>query len=964
MDTDEGDYVFFGTPIEREEDITTSRRKKSIAESAGHLRTLPSWKQEVRDEDGRRRFHGAFTGGFSAGYYNTVGSKEGWTPQSFTSSRKNRAQVKEQSILNFLDDDEKTELEGNSMGSSSQFDTFGFTATEIARKQAEKEQQQRPSIIPGPIPDELVLPVTESIGVKLLLKMGWRRGHSIKDSHNNSLYDARREARKAFLALSSDDSKAQRDDYEQVKSDIETELDLPIDNDAQSSQSIPVYALNPKQDLHGLGFDPFKHAPEFKEKKCSRMSGSKERQTKALSLKDNLFAFKSRNIAPGFGIGALEELDVEDQDVYAFGGYDFEDRYVQDIEEPSGVSMHHKPPLTYKEKGVLLGFKTASNAVSQLESFDPPVIPKDFVPHHKFPHPLVAVGEVEDSAPPEAPPPEDNNLRVLIEGVATLVTRCGKLFEDLSREKNQSNPLFCFLEGGNGHDYYARKLWEERQKRNNQTKQQANEKSSQRSQKLSAESRGKMLGERPLESNSKESTSSAASADLGQLQYNLSETFTKPACHNELPVIAKHFKDDPAKQERFELFLKEKYQGGLRSFISGSSLSEDARARERLDFEAAAEVIERGKLSKDLSTHEFNGLLTTSNMQFTSGGEEHVELLQAEDPTTKKLYPKRDQFQWRPSPILCKRFDIMDPFMGKPPLPRLKSKMDSLVFTLESVTAPETKARAVATRQPSSVSLNDVQEINTEVLSEKEVEALEVENVERPVDLYKAIFSDDSDGEETRPGSNLAEDPQKKAEAASSTLNRLIAGDFLESLGKELGLELPPEAAFSKRKAETTTPQDSFNGNRGNINTPPVENKDSSTPSSVFASSSVRKGRLPQSKLLYPDVAEQCVVQTEPVSYEYRSGNDKADQMNQKTEKVTTLSGCHKRPSRSLSSEDERSINQSKWRRNRSISSSDSDSSLDFRERYSSKSKGRKKESSRERSRSSRKHSKKHRRHK
>lgn len=31
----------------------------------------------VTDEEGRRRFHGAFTGGFSAGYFNTVGSKEG-----------------------------------------------------------------------------------------------------------------------------------------------------------------------------------------------------------------------------------------------------------------------------------------------------------------------------------------------------------------------------------------------------------------------------------------------------------------------------------------------------------------------------------------------------------------------------------------------------------------------------------------------------------------------------------------------------------------------------------------------------------------------------------------------------------------------------------------------------------------------------------------------------------------------
>ena len=34
-------------------------------------------------------------------------------------------------------------MEGHSLGTSLQFDTFGFTAAELARKQAEKEQQQR-----------------------------------------------------------------------------------------------------------------------------------------------------------------------------------------------------------------------------------------------------------------------------------------------------------------------------------------------------------------------------------------------------------------------------------------------------------------------------------------------------------------------------------------------------------------------------------------------------------------------------------------------------------------------------------------------------------------------------------------------------------------------------------------------------------------------------------------------------
>jgi hypothetical protein len=41
----------------------------------------------VLDEQGQRRFHGAFSGGFSAGYQNTVGSAEGWTPSNFISSR-------------------------------------------------------------------------------------------------------------------------------------------------------------------------------------------------------------------------------------------------------------------------------------------------------------------------------------------------------------------------------------------------------------------------------------------------------------------------------------------------------------------------------------------------------------------------------------------------------------------------------------------------------------------------------------------------------------------------------------------------------------------------------------------------------------------------------------------------------------------------------------------------------------
>ncbi|KAG5536871.1 hypothetical protein RHGRI_024339 [Rhododendron griersonianum] len=646
---------------------------------------LFKWILLVIDEEGRRRFHGAFTGGYSAGYYNTVGSKEGWIPQTFTSSRKNRAEIKQQSILNFLDEDEKGEMEGRSLGTSMKFDTFGFTAAEIARKQAEKEQQQRPSIIPGPAPDELVFPATYSIGVKLLLKMGWRHGHAIKDSRTNSLYvaldikvDARREARKAFLALSSDDTAAQRTGSEDVKGDLGNIVELPMDNDHQSPHSTPVYVLNPKRDLHGLGYDPFKHAPEFREKKRSRLHEDKELvNRKPLSIKDNLFAFRcllflnsiylnasAGRVAPGFGIGALEELDAEDEDVYA-SGYAFEETYVQEIEEPTKQGVDKTKKRSGKEQGVLPGFKLASNSDYQLERFDPPVIPKDFVPCHKFPALLDMNTKFSDGPPPEIPPPEDNNLKILIEGVAAIVARCGKLFEDLSREKNQSNPLFSFLNGGDGHDYYSRKLWEERQKRNDSKKLELDGKVVPSIQKMTAESRGKILGERPLERSSKDLSSASTSSNV-QLQFHLSDTFTKPESFNEVPDAAKPFRDDPAKQGRFEQFLKDKYDGGLRSKDSSgaSNMSEAARARERLEFEAAAEAIRKGNWGKE--TSHFNQQMwdmpTTTSLQFTSAGLEKVAQV---EELMKKMYPKREEFQWRPSPILCKRFDILDPYLGK-----------------------------------------------------------------------------------------------------------------------------------------------------------------------------------------------------------------------------------------------------------------------------------------------------------
>ncbi|OVA05063.1 SWAP/Surp [Macleaya cordata] len=932
MDSDEEDFVFYGTPIQREEDVT-SRKKKSIAEAAGQLRSVVPWKQEVLDDEGRRRFHGAFTGGFSAGYYNTVGSKEGWTPQTFTSSRKNRAEVKSQSILNFLDDDEKAEIEGQSLGTSLQFDTFGFTSAELARKQAEKEQQDRPSAIPGLVPDELILPVANSIGVKLLRKMGWRHGQSIKDSRTNSLYGALREARKAFLAFSSGDAEPILSQFELNKGDHEGDVEPSADGDVYASQSTPVFVLNPKQDMHGLGYDPFKHAPEFRERKRLRVSGNREPgNRRGSSMKENLFSSKSGKIAPGFGIGALEELDTEDEDIYA-SGFDFEETHVQEIEEPSRMLLEDKKKLGKTEQGVLPGFKVASTSDYQLERCGPPVIPDDFEPYHKFSAPLEIGNKLSGPPPPEVPPPEENDLRLLIEGFAALVARCGKLFEDLSREKNKKNPLFSFLDGGKGHDYYARKLWEEQQKRNDQTKQQVYIKSMPNEQKMTAESRGKILGERPLERSSKDSSSSVVSADVIQLQFNLSDTFTTPASISEFPEAAKPFKADPEKQERFERFLKEKYYGGLRTTHSGGSskMSEADRAREKLDFEAAAEAIQKGgghgKLTELPSNQQFWASLNT---QFTSGGVEQGKIPQGEEQMINKMYPKREEYQWRPSSLLCKRFDIIDPYMGKPPpLPRAKSRIDSLIFTPDFVKPTKSEETAVASTGSLFVSKSEEPVITEQKTSQETAIEPNTTNVERPVDLYKAIFSDDSDDEGESSTFNHVEDTEKKTEVANTTLNRLIAGDFLESLGKELGLEVPPEAPITINKVGISASPKETISTSADVKIPSVSDKPSSTP--IAFSKPLADQEAPNCNLSHPEIiGERASDRNELKEAAARDFGNNSLVIASKGKKTKTHS---RRDQSGRSPEDERSTRGSRHHRSLSSTSSEEDETTRKRSR-------------------------------
>lgn len=159
--------------------------------------------------------------------------------------------------------------------------------------------------------------------------------------------------------------------------------------------------------------------------------------------------------------------------------------------------------------------------------FLPPEIPGDFDAQHKFPTPVQSAEIFPDSAPLEVPPPEDTSLTLLIDGCAAMVARCGKHIEDFYKEKSKTNPQFLFLSGEDGCNYYMRKLWEHQQKNIGQQRPDS-AKSKTSFDKLTAENRGKIFGERPLDRGVKLHSPSLSVKEAVQLQSNLVDTFVKP----------------------------------------------------------------------------------------------------------------------------------------------------------------------------------------------------------------------------------------------------------------------------------------------------------------------------------------------------------------------------------------------------------------------------------------------------
>ncbi|KAF3318355.1 hypothetical protein TWF173_007773 [Orbilia oligospora] len=262
---DTSPYLVYGTPFPKPD-------PKSKDEDAN----LPVWKQEVVDERGRKRLHGAFMGGFNAGYFNTVGSKEGWAPSTFTSSRTNRAKITALKPEDFMDDEDRVEAEAEEerrvqreaeiAAAAAAGEGTGSTAEELAARGLDNTAKLF----------EMLGPTTRTVdeypvGKKLMQKLGWREGTGIGPK-------VRRKIR----------------DQEGGDEDFKTYWFLP--------EEVKVIEYPVKTDVKGVGY-----TGELKTEGADEEDKAVQK-TKAVVRKPN--------VRLGMGVGVFNDDGEDDEDIY------------------------------------------------------------------------------------------------------------------------------------------------------------------------------------------------------------------------------------------------------------------------------------------------------------------------------------------------------------------------------------------------------------------------------------------------------------------------------------------------------------------------------------------------------------------------------------------------------------------------------------------------------------------------
>jgi G patch domain-containing protein 1 len=204
------------------------------------------------------RLHGAFAGGFSAGYFNTVGSAEGWQPRNEPPAEESQQASQQQSVGDFMDEQDHNEWGGPQAVRS---DMAG-------RPQAAEEGlvTSARSLNETLFRKDSVAPV-KHVGSKLLQRLGWREGSAT-----------------AFVPQQQQQQPSSTTGAFQEKGDTPTDEATSQFLSARRLRKIRVQQNTirippPKLDQVGLGFEAYANAPEFQAFNAKRKRLAQDRAT-------------------------------------------------------------------------------------------------------------------------------------------------------------------------------------------------------------------------------------------------------------------------------------------------------------------------------------------------------------------------------------------------------------------------------------------------------------------------------------------------------------------------------------------------------------------------------------------------------------------------------------------------------------------------------------------------------------
>ncbi|GFH15341.1 G-patch domain-containing protein, partial [Haematococcus lacustris] len=711
-------YHFYGTAIEDELDNGSARHKP--VQDLAVVRNAPVWAQEPTDEQGRKA-------GRSAGYFNTVGSKEGWQPTAFRSSRGARAAAPTQAVEDYLDEDEKEERVKVTLQVQPEYDTFGASAAEAARSFAQQEAVARPSLIPGGVMEELVVPVTSSVGVRLLQKMGWRPGRGVgaaAPSQNPASLPSAAEsgpgsaghvpataAQHGIAAVAGRGSR-----WGSVAG-------VSLDN-------TPIYVLEPKQDQHGLGYDPFAGAEDFRAAKRQRqeyMEDYVEEEGPAPS--------RQALLTGRLGSFNYELGDSDEDDDAGFGRR--RPLLLEPGAAPSAPLMLQSAEQLRRGGDYIPGFtKSQQQVVTAV--YPAAQVPADWREQHVLPPRLgrgqLSAVDAHDAAPVrEAAPPADPNLHREIDSLAAFVARSGPAVEALARKQarlatvaprgraedanihDESHEVadssdaptttttrakFAFLLGGEGCEYYAWRLHKIRAALSAVTQRcgsaagqsgsraavhggagaERDARPSRKSGPLSVEQRMALLGEAPLPSSTAAAQALAEATDLahgrrteggggagrpgaGPGQDTAETAVVKAVAEGDRARLQEAMSSMFVKGESQDMTMEGSTQVGLRP-AAALSASTTHPGGGMLSGAAAAAMAAFGSRFTSGTSEATRQVAPDQGGLMAAGGLQSRQALQQAEQAAMR--PRRSAEDWRPEPLVCKRFNVPDPYKGQP----------------------------------------------------------------------------------------------------------------------------------------------------------------------------------------------------------------------------------------------------------------------------------------------------------